>query len=99
MATSAPALVMRVVLAAVGVVAAAAVEGVVATPPTVVAGGRVLVAVEAPRPTRAADALPGRSPCSEVPAGDVAPLLRLLQRSVLPLTMTARSHPRVRLRA
>ena len=90
---------MRVVLAAVGAAVAAAVVAVMATPPTAAAGGGVLVAAEAPRPTRAADALPGRSSRSEAPVGGVAPLLRLPQKSVLTVTLTAQSHQRVRLLA
>ena len=90
MATLAPALEMRVALVAVGAaVAAAVVVAVMATPPTAAAGGRALVAAEAPRPTRAADALQGRSSRSEAPVGGVAPLLRPPQKSALAVTLTA----------
>jgi hypothetical protein len=100
MATLAPALEMRVALVAVGAaVAAAVVVAVMATPPTAAAGGRALVAAEAPRPTRAVDALQGRSSRSEAPAGGVAPLLRPPQTSALAVTLTAWSRPCVLLLA
>ena len=76
-----------------GVAVVAVVAAVATMPLAALAVGRALVVAVAPRPARAASVLQGRSSYSEVPAVDVAPLLRHLRRPALLSTLPAARLP------